>query len=114
MKSKRTYSREVCRSGVFRRVRLRGAEEEQLSLRDLALLELQFGEGDGRVQSGVAGFDTGNGEKLSSTQITPAWVLLSFYVFPVLNPAAPPCRVTRSGKMTRKKGDEIGSRGEEL
>ena len=38
---------------------------------------------------GAAGFDTGNREKLSSTQATPAWVLLSFSLFLVSNPAAP-------------------------
>ena len=39
------------------------------------------------VKGGVAGFDTGNGEKLSSTQATPAklspWLLLSFSPLPV-------------------------------
>ena len=46
------------------------------------------------IQSGAAGFDTGNGEKLSSTQPTPAWLLLSFSLFPVSNPAAPLCTAT--------------------
>ena len=48
------------------------------------------------VQSGAAGFDTGKGEKLSNSQADylagVAWVLLSFSPFPVLNPAAPPCK----------------------
>ena len=43
------------------------------------------------LQSGAVGFDTESGEKLSSTQATPAWVLLSVSLFPVLNPAAPLC-----------------------
>ena len=43
------------------------------------------------IQSGAAGFDTGKGEKLRNTQAGVAWVLLSFSLFPVSNPAAPLC-----------------------
>ena len=43
------------------------------------------------LQGGAAGFDTGNREKLSSTQAGVARVLLSFSLFPVFLPAAPPC-----------------------
>ena len=42
------------------------------------------------VQRRATGFNTGNRGKLSSTQATPVWVLLSFSLFPVLNPA-PAC-----------------------
>ena len=48
------------------------------------------------VQGGAAGFDTGNREKLSSTQAGVAWVLLSFSLFPVSNPAAPLCTFFRN------------------
>ena len=48
------------------------------------------------VQSGAAGFYTGNGEKLSNSQAVclfrvAHWELLSFSPFPVSNPATPPC-----------------------
>ena len=47
------------------------------------------------VQSGAAGFVTGNGEKLSINKAVclagVAWVLLSFSPFPASNPVAPPC-----------------------
>ena len=46
------------------------------------------------VPSGAAGFDTGKRETLSNSQADclagVAWVLLSFSLFPVSNPAAPP------------------------
>ena len=64
----------------------------------------------GWLQGGASGFNTGNEEKLSSTQgisiyyttrstkTTPAWqaawLLLSFSLFPVSNPAAPLWRST--------------------
>ena len=48
------------------------------------------------IQGGAVGFDTGNGENLSSSQAQPAkqtaLLLLSLTPFPVLNPAAPLCR----------------------
>ena len=47
------------------------------------------------LQSGSVGFDTGNREKLSSTQTTLALVLLSFSLFPVSNATAPPCMLNR-------------------
>ena len=42
------------------------------------LMQEQYYEGKTTLQGGAAGFDTGNTEKLSSTQATLAWVLLSF------------------------------------
>ena len=45
------------------------------------------------MQGGAAGFDTGKGDKLSTCQAQSprqaAWLLLSFFPFPVLIPAAP-------------------------
>ena len=52
-------------------------------------------EDESALQGGAAGFNTGNREKLSSTQGGVAWVLawmlLSFSLFLVSNPAAPLC-----------------------
>ena len=44
-------------------------------------------------QSEAARFYTGNGEKLSNSQVRVPWVLLSFSPFPVSNPIATPLPV---------------------
>ena len=66
------------------------------------------------LQGGAAGFDTGKGEKLSSSQaqqaMQAAWLLLSFSPFPVLNPAAPPCTHWQHGGTPKIKGAEWGRR----
>ena len=50
-------------------------------------------EDESALQGGAAGFNTGNREKLSSTQAGVAWVLLSFSLFLVSNPATPLSKV---------------------